>query len=132
MGGDQPLGPPVLLGTSQHWDLWRFAADSFATNLEEIGLLGKTVVNATPWATETDNGETVTYAPITPQRFNEIMPKYYGHLSGLGLKVTAPDPAVVIARSDHKWGLAPFHYIDEVYSNLLDHVLKEIKLSEDN
>ena len=120
-GGTSPSAPRCFSEPHSIGIYGVFAEDSFATNLEEIGLLGKTVVNATPWATETDNGETVTYAPITPQRFNEIMPKYYGHLSGLGLKVTAPDPAVVIARSDHKWGRSPIpSYIDEVYSNLLD------------
>lgn len=130
--GHEPLGTPVTLGAPKHWDLWRVAADQMAAFLEKNGLLKRTAVNATPWATETDAGERVSYEPMPPEKFNETMLSHYEYLGELGFKVVRPDQATVIARTDHKWGLAPFHYINEVYSNLLDHVLQEINLPENN
>lgn len=119
--GDEPLERPTTLGASDHLALWKSAADVFLGRLEESRLLDRLIVNATPWALADENGEDPAGSPGTaPQRHNAAIKPCYEYLESRGVRLIRPPIERVVARVDHQWGRAPFHYVPDTYHAALE------------
>lgn len=108
-------------GSKTHLNLWSAAAISFTEFLDEIDLLGRTVVLQVPWALQTTEGKPTPWSMgMRARDANRLYEPYYKTLHQLGHQVIAVPPEMAVADPDHRWGLAPFHYTDRVYREVLD------------
>jgi hypothetical protein len=98
-----------------HLDRWRTAADRFLSRLAGSDLLDRVVVNAVPWAERDEDGRDPSTGGLRATEFNDLIVPYYDHLAAQGVTIARVAPEEVIARIDHKWGRAPFHFVDETY-----------------
>lgn len=115
-------GERVHFGTDEHFQLWVTAVDDFLVFLKASGILDKVLLVIAPWATTADDGGTPnhwTQGP-TPDEANALYPRYYDYLTDVWRlrSVTIPEEAV-ITRRDHKWGPAPYHYVDAAYEHII-------------
>lgn len=119
----------IQIGSERHWLFWERAATRFVDRLASIGLLDKTIIFNTPWATESIEGVTVPgFRNFTVQEMNENLKRYGDFLKTLGLKVVDLPQEIAKSTKQHKWGIAPFHYQDLVY----EWISNEVKLSLSN
>lgn len=114
----------IAFGTDEHFALWAERAEQFRNYLRTIGLFGRTVVLQMPWARSTVDGqETPGSMGTTAQEANETYPRYYNQLRELGFSILEFAEDEVLADPEHRWGLAPFHYTQDVYEEIVDRLL---------
>lgn len=110
----------VPFGTVDHHRLFASALDTFIRTLSSTGLLHKTVLLAPPWATHTERGNpTPTSFGIKAQEANAMVIPYLATIEARGIPIVTTPLRTTTADEHHRWGLAPFHYSQNVYSNLL-------------
>lgn len=108
-------------GTPAHQRLWTAAARRFTTFLKEIGLLERTVVLQVPWAVLTTEGRPTPWSMgVRAKDANRLYEPYYETVRRLGHRVIEIPPDLALADPGHRWGLAPFHYTEDVYRMVLD------------
>nr|WP_306270814.1 DUF6270 domain-containing protein [Ornithinimicrobium sp. HY1793] len=111
----------LTFGSKTHQSLWTAAAISFTEFLDEVGLLGRTVVLQVPWALHTTEGKPTPWSMgVRARDANRLYEPYYDTLHQLGHNVIKVPAEMVVADPGHRWGLAPFHYTDAVYREVLD------------
>lgn len=110
----------VPFGSAEHLELWKRAARPFGEFLESVGLRERIVVLDVPWARITAEGKPSPWSMgVRAGEANERYRPYYEHLRSLGYPSIRLPQEVVVADPSHRWGLAPFHYIPEVYLEVL-------------
>lgn len=115
----------IPFGTDEHFALWAPRAERLRDHLVEIGLFERTVVLQVPWALVTADGRPTPWSMGTKARdANEAYRRYYEHLRDLGFRMLELQPLGVLADPEHRWGLAPFHYTQDVYDTIIDRVLE--------
>lgn len=114
-----PFGPVIQFGTDTHHDLWRKGLEQLIASVERYGLSGKIVLNATPWAVVNDAGEDLG---DVPRQFNDSAERYISEAASAGVSVARIPEDAAVARTDHQWGPAPFHYADSTYREQLDRI----------
>ncbi|MGV2853781.1 DUF6270 domain-containing protein [Glutamicibacter sp. AGC13] len=122
-----PFGRTISFGTDEHFDLWGRALSEFLKSLDRINLRNKLYLNATPWAVEDEYGQNHNGQAETAAKFNRDAERYldYAWQSGVNVVPTAQNDA--ISRTDgHKWGPAPFHYVEGTYLSMLTNLSKAI------
>lgn len=111
-------GEILAFGSDEHFARWCGAATVFADALDVLGLKAKTIVIAADWAVlDTAGNPTPWSMGVRAKEANTRYAPYYQHLESLGFTVvritdTVGDP-------EHKWGLAAFHFVSEVYETIL-------------
>lgn len=122
------LRPPLVkFGTDKHFHLWRRGMLKFARVLESRGLLGKTLVFDTPWAEFTDSGEEVPlFRNISAVEAGLLYVRYYSFIEELGIRVVRLPVELAISTESHKWGVAPYHYIESAYLWMRDRVYENV------
>lgn len=97
------------------------AADAFAALLPVDQPI---VVHRALWATHDADGALLE-KPLLAARSNDWLNRAYdllGEALGERGRFVAPDEAVRKADPNHKWGVAPFHYVSPYYDDLADQV----------
>ncbi len=113
---DNPIeGRVISIRDDEHFELWKHALDQFLRSVEGV----RVVINATPWAVKNDKGKPVNGDSAKAVNFNKMIEPYIEELEARGLEIIRVDQSKAIARSDHKWGEAPFHYVDGTYREML-------------
>ncbi|WP_178945245.1 DUF6270 domain-containing protein [Kocuria sp. TGY1127_2] len=108
----------VPFGDEMHFEAWKEAVSEFSEGLRKRGLWEKVVVIKVPWAVEGRNGESVPPSlGLSASQANQLFEPYYSYLEALGFDVLSV-AGDVFGDSEHRWGLAPFHYIPEVYDEI--------------
>lgn len=110
-GEMRPPGRTHTLGQEAHRQIWAQALDRFIARLNGRPL----VVNDLPWATINDAGHEVAGGAERSRTFNSNIRAYLDLIRGKGIPVLSLPDGEVVARADHKWGEAPFHFVDSVY-----------------
>lgn len=111
-------GELFSLGTDSHFLRWSHAADRFVAELRSLNLLSKTLLLDVSWASLTDSGHaTPASMGLTAKKAEELYRPYFDWLRELGVRSlrianTTADP-------DHRWGLAPFHFTQDVYADIV-------------
>jgi hypothetical protein len=108
-------GEIIGFGRDDHFELWTKALDVF---LERAGGR-RIVVNATPWAVSNDQGQPVNCDASKAIAFNTSAERYFAELAARGLEIIRVDQNEALALSTHKWGEAPFHYVEGTYHAFL-------------
>lgn len=111
----RPKGPIRQWGTPEHQDVWVRALDRLVA--EFAGR--RVVVNATPWAKINSEGLEVAGGAKKAEDFNAKAVFYLDKIREAGIHVIELDQSEVVAKVDHKWGEAPFHYTDATYGVFL-------------
>ncbi|MGP9736679.1 DUF6270 domain-containing protein, partial [Brachybacterium sp. AOP42-C2-15] len=112
----------IDFGTEQHLALWSAGAERLLDALRTKGLLEKTLVVRTNWATHYDTGEELEVPGwmLQPSVANEYFARYFAVLADAGVG-TAELPANLAQTSrSHQWGPSPYHYRNEAYEFLAD------------
>lgn len=123
------IKPKELIDSKSNafFDLWCEGVDFLFNYLSELNLIDKVRIQKTYWASNVDNGnliENISSDLIVHQ--NKILKKMYNYLEKYikdSQFITIPDE-LILAKANHKWGVSPFHFIDEYYM----HVIKALKL----
>lgn len=122
MGISEQLGctQAFTRGTEQEFELWREACLKFKNSLAES--TPRIILHKGIFALKyPQNGG---YSELPKRKMNLEMNRrleqYYSifdHILNPIAVIEAP-PELIIAEANHKWGLAPFHYIHEYYENI--------------
>ncbi|MFC7375399.1 DUF6270 domain-containing protein [Brachybacterium sp. GCM10030268] len=122
----------VAFGSDEHFELWSPRAEQFRDHLREQGLFEKTVVLEIPWAVVTADGqETPGSMGTSAVEANAAYRRYFDRLRELGFSVLEMQPLGVLADPGHRWGLAPFHYTQDVYEEIIDSLLTQVSHDEE-
>lgn len=107
----------LVFGSEEHLELWREAANRFATLLADLGLTSRTYVLDLPWASTDESGASVElgYGPDS-QEMHTLLQPYYRHLRSLGIYVVSVPGTT--AAAGHSSGRAPFNLLDSCYHEL--------------
>lgn len=109
--------------TDKHFERWRLGWDEFIRQANELGIKNKIVINRLFWASELENGEKFNdqtpggYNQILIQQSNQYLKRLYDYCAkdiATNALITY-QPEEFVANSKHKWGIAPFHYVDALY-----------------
>lgn len=112
----------IKFGTKEHFELWQEAvralADFAKFNLPNT----KIVLINVPWALLDEKSRPLGKTwDLQPDEANNLLAKYAAvirnYLDVYDIEMSW-DKAT--ASSDHKWGLAPYHYQDAVYEEVID------------
>lgn len=129
-GVDEQLlnSPLISFGTTKHRLLFLESLRTFADHLRQFGLLSRTLMLAPAWATRTSAGvATPSSFGLLPGRANRLYADYYAtvrYVTRIPLLTTDKE---TLADDNHPWGVAPFHYTEEVYSSLTHAILHTAK-----
>lgn len=122
-----PFGPTLSFGEDEHFELWKMALGEFLKVLDRYGLTGRLYLNATPWAVEDEFGQNHNGQADTAVKFNHKAERYLDYAWQAGVNVVPTAQSEAISRTDgHKWGPAPFHYVDGTYLSMLTNLSKAI------
>ncbi|MCC9193846.1 DUF6270 domain-containing protein [Arthrobacter sp. zg-Y916] len=117
------MPPHFAFGTDEHFELWKPAALKVMQRFSNAGL--PVIVLAPEWAEESDGGKTdLIYRQLPVSEYNTQYSRYYDYLEVSGVEVFRLGQETVKAAEGHRWGLAPFHYVDEVYE-IMQNAIKE-------
>lgn len=118
-GGPPPGARHVAFGSDEHLSRWRDGAISLAVTLREAGLFNRTAVLAMPWATRSVQGPSAgSSMGMTGAVANRLYPEYYAILDELGFTLLGTDGHAPLADAENRWGLAPYHYEEVVYTRM--------------
>lgn len=109
------LGAALTPTDDDHSRMWNRALDSFLSSLDAIGVLDRLVLNDTRWASADDAD-----VPFSDQEtfLNPLLARMSRSIQAAGVPAIAPDPATVVASTNHKWDRAPFHYTEATYHTM--------------
>lgn len=115
--GSLEHGELVEFGSSEHKILFNEAAAKLSRVMKKAGLLERALVLQIKFAGESDDGQLVPLARgLKASEVNEMYEYYYEVLERMGFSLTpTPPPELVVANSQHKWGLQQDHFIDPMY-----------------
>lgn len=100
-------------------DMWAAAADRFLAHVDAERL----VLNRAFWAPVDERGGDLT-AKFPVDIHNETLTWMYDYIaSATSCRVIDYPEHLLVAKSDHHWGLSPFHYVDGFY----EHFLQELE-----
>lgn len=114
-------------GTDEHFRLWSERAERIRELLRSLGIFEKTIVLQVPWALITVDGSPTPWSMGTSAKdANAAYLRYYEQLRELGFTLIELQPLGVLADPEHRWGLAPFHYTQDVYEEIAQRVLTHL------
>lgn len=115
--------PPGLIrfGTERHEIFWKRSASIMMRRLSEMNLLRKTLIMNTPWAFETLDSPRFSAESIQEAKNARYwLSRYAQHCQSLGAAVVNLPEELALATSDHRWGLARYHYSNDAYKWMVD------------
>lgn len=112
----EEIGDPVLFGTPEHLRLWEHGFEIFVGILEAVGLRSRTFVLAPQWASQNIDGEEIDQEDgRSAEDWAASYAPYIERIEREGLPVLRLPEALVRTHGGHRWGPAPYHYVDEAY-----------------
>lgn len=108
----------IRAGTDQHFALWRDGFRAFVARARALGMTP--IVNRARWASASQDGTPFREPADYIAASNRYLDRLYAAADALGVRSIDYADTAFVATSDHKWGLAPFHYTQEVYARFLD------------
>ena len=100
--------------TAAHFNLWERGWERFIDLMRREDSLHKVKINRAFWSDRTNSG-TELGAAGTPERVslaNRYFTQIYERASLNSSNFIDYDQSLILSKETHKWGVAPFHYID--------------------
>ena len=113
-------GRRIPFASDEHFALWSAAMERIAGRLRSLGLLERTIVLRTPWASTMSSGDAVPVPTwmTPPETANAQYERYFARLEELGYEILTLPSELARSTEAHRWGASPFHYTDEAYTHL--------------
>lgn len=119
--GAEPTARLVPFGSREHLRTFVQRLHDFADLLDRTGLRDRLVLVAPSWAARTEAGAvTPSSFGLSAPRANLLVLPYLQAVHDVvrpGL-VIDPPASITKAATDHQWGVAPFHYVPDVYRTI--------------
>lgn len=99
-------------------ELWKKGFEKLFKVLEEKGAVDKIRISRVYWAENDERGESFPDSVLSYiKKNNNMLEKMYSHMSKfININQFIDYPKyLLVSSSTHKWGLQPFHYIDDFY-----------------
>jgi hypothetical protein len=123
-----PLESHVPFGTDQHFDLWRQSANRVRQSIGEYNW--KTFLLEAPFTESSVDGSQIEPAlEKSAQTWNQLYERYYLHARQLGIQVVTLPDAFAVSTPYHKWGSAPFHYVEAAYGWWFDRIQESLEVN---
>lgn len=106
---------PIRIFSEPGFEAWSGALPRFAALLERHVPQDRTLIHRAMYASDDDEG----------QRANHYLALMYDALAKAlpGARVITPSAEVFRAEPNHRWGPAPFHYVDDYYFEIAAKIL---------
>lgn len=118
----------IQTGSDEHYELWEKGWTSFIELISSLGKKQRVLLNVVKWAEAASDGNVPAWGFTSEQIFsaNLYLEKLYSRAAAdlEPSQVMRVDSQYFVSSLDHKWGAAPFHYIDAYYLNALDSILE--------
>lgn len=121
--------PQIAFGSRRHRLMFLHSLRAFLDALSELDLLEKTLVLAPAWANRTAAGlATPSSFGLPADRANRLYADYYSAIEKTTrLPILRVPPRDARADPDHPWGVAPFHYTEDVYTRLASQIRGHVR-----
>ncbi|MGP5680428.1 DUF6270 domain-containing protein [Glutamicibacter arilaitensis] len=129
-GAKEMLGEYRLIkfGSEEHLSIWKIAAVQFYKVLLQNGLVEKTVILKTPFADFDEKQNPIKkHMNKDCQQWAENYEPYYDFLRTIGITILEINDELAVGSNDHKWGPAPYHYIEEAYNSWASNIDNYLK-----
>lgn len=110
----------VTSGSDEHFSAWTNALNRMLTSVRALPDSPPVAFLDADWATTVAGGGSTSelrHAGRTPEAANELYSRYREYFRSKipAERVIRPPSTVTVSDPDHKWGLAPFHYVQGFY-----------------
>ncbi|MFC3073660.1 DUF6270 domain-containing protein [Shinella pollutisoli] len=101
--------------SNQKWELWKQGWAKLLDVMSDTGNIGKLVVNQVWYASRDSSGNVLPKAPFEVE--NGYLRKQYDHIleTRPDVRFLTYEPVTLVADTEHKWGISPFHYVPALY-----------------
>lgn len=117
----------IQTGSDEHYELWEKGWTSFIGLLDSLGKKQRILLNVVKWAEAASDGSVPAWGFTPEQVFlaNLYLDKLYSRAAADldSSQIIRVDSQHFVSNIDHKWGAAPFHYVDAYYLNALNSIL---------
>lgn len=115
--------------SDKFFELWCQGFDNFIEIYQKEHVLEDLIINQVYWATHTSDGKSLNQDKFPLDlisNHNLKLDRMYSYMNRLipSENFLKFDNNLIKAAQNHKWGMSPFHYIDEYYDTMLS-MLKE-------
>lgn len=115
--------PQITVDDPGFMDAWRTAADALIELLQGR----KVILNKVFWATADNEGAELP-ARYEVSKHNALLREMYRYLEGhLECETIDYPQEVLIADRNHRWGLLPFHFVDDFYQHTQKRLLEILR-----
>ena len=120
------IKPNRLINTfsDQYLTLWREGIDNLFSVIDARADLDKVKINKVYWSDiATDEQDTIKLNEKWDiEKNNAKLDAMYEYVENIlpSSSIIEVDKSLLIADSNHKWGLSPFHYTDDYYRKMLE------------
>ena len=120
------IKPDKVINTfsDQYFKLWKEGVDNLFTTVSNTVGLEAIRINKVYWTdTATDAQDTIKLGEKWDiEKNNAKLDAMYEYVENIlpSLSIIEVDKNLLIADSNHKWGLSPFHYTDDYYQKMLE------------
>lgn len=122
------LGKHIPFGTDLHFELWSEAARKVRESVGDYSW--KTFLLAAPYTDVSVDGTTIVPALEKPSDlWNDQYKRYYRLAQHLGFQVLTLPDAFAVSTPHHKWGIAPFHYLEASYGWWFEEIRRRLKIA---
>lgn len=115
-------------GSPRHRELWLEGFNRFVQTLREAGKLDRLVINRVHWASTLDDGRGLpgNYSREFIEKTNAFLDWMYlqASLASDEIKFIDYEEKIFVSSSKHRWGVSPFHYIDDYYIEAFDGIFR--------
>ncbi|WP_313704229.1 DUF6270 domain-containing protein [Massilia sp.] len=111
----------VRSGSQRHRELWQRGVERLFAKLKAYGLDQRVIVNKVFWADQFEDGTPLPNDNVKKRRLaNEHLAWMYSELERYvpAKRWLVADAQNLRASSQHRWGVAPFHYGDAYYQQM--------------
>lgn len=118
--------------SEEFFALWEAAWATLVATMDRIGGRDRLRINRVRWATEFDGpgaSFSAYHNPVRIERSNTFLDRAYARME----RDLAPEQFYryaeeeLLAATEHRWGIAPFHYTPAYYRRLAAHLLADVE-----
>lgn len=128
---DIPVVSKINTHSDEFFQLWCEGVNNFMRKIEVMECKSPLILQKAFWSNKLDTGlKLEDFADERIEKENFKLQRMYQYLDKFSDSINIiefPDDLLVI-KSSHKWGVAPFHYIDSYYeylSNMIQKIINE-------
>lgn len=119
-------------GSDEHFEAWTNALDRMLNVVAGLERPVRVAFLDAGWATTvsgTEPSQELLHAGRTPDSANELYRRYHEYFCSKipAEQIIRPPASVTVGDPHHKWGLAPFHYVQGFYDSVGDRLAEMAK-----